>query len=227
MHFRKYIPVYVLAFIVLSACQTQRAGAYYQAIDPEEVQAGQVGDELFELEVAYVGAIGHSFIYECYFKNMSDAAIVLDKSQFYMEHGDGRVIFPSEGYVIAEKLEREGRKLKKEKKTARTLGIIGLGLSALAGASTGAPVGEVLAYSLEPAVYIFDEQRWYKRGIESVDDEIKYVLDAQFEKHIILPGEEIVRDLLFATEKIKSDVTVHFTYEDTPFSISFPKKIFR
>lgn len=227
MRLRIFILFLAFGALLCSSCQTQRAGAYYQAIEPDEVQAGVIGSEDFEMEIAYVGAIGHSFIFECYFKNESDQTVVLDKSQFYMEHGDGRVIFPTEGYVIADALEKEGRKLKKEKKTARTLSIIGLGISALASASAGAPVGEVLAFSVEPAVYIFDEQRWYKRGIESVEDEINYVREAQYEDYTLRPGEDAVRDLLFATERIKSDVTVYFSYGGEQYSVSFPKDIFR
>jgi len=134
----------------MSACQTQRDGNYYQNIEEQDIQAGIIGDEDFEMEIAYVGAIGHSFVYECYFKNLSTETIELDKSHFYMEHGDGDVIFPSEGDAIAEALKKAKKKLKKEKKGARALGILGVGLSTLFGVAEGVPVGEALLFSAEP-----------------------------------------------------------------------------
>jgi len=211
----------------MSACQTQRAGNYYQNFEEQDIQAGIIGDEDFEMEIAYVGAIGHSFVYECYFKNLSTETIELDKSHFYMEHGDGDVIFPSEGDAIAEALKKAKKKLKKEKKGARALGILGVGLTTLFGVAEGVPVGEALLFSAEPIVYIFDEQRWYSRGINSIDDEIEYVRNAQFDRLLVLPGEEITRDLLFATTKIKSDVDINYSHQSEPFRVTFPKKLYR
>jgi len=227
MHLRKYLYLSLLVALSLVSCQTQRDGTFYQNVDQDEVQAGIIGNEDFEMEIAYVGAIGHSFIYECYVKNNSDQTMIIDKSQFYLEHGDGKIIFPSEGDQIAEALKTEGRKLKKEKKTARALGILGVGLSTLAGVSSGASVGESLLFSAEPIIYIFDEQRWYDRGIDSVEDEIAYVKEAQFDYIRLAPDQTIVRDLLFATTKMKSDVTVHFSYGEEPYSVTFPKRLYR
>ena len=152
---------------------------------------------------------------------------VVDKSNFYMEHGEGQVIFPSEGSAIAEFLRKEKSRLKKEKKANTALGILNVGLSALAGASTGVSVGESLLFSAEPIFYIFDDRRWYNKGIESMEDEIIYVQEAQFDHNIIQPGEAIVRDLLFATSKVKTDVTLHYSHDEEPYSVTFPKKIFR
>jgi len=214
-------------FLLLSSCSTQRDGEIYQNLDQSEIQAGLVGNDDFELEIAYVGAIGHSFVYECYMKNYSDEAIVVDKSNFYMEHGDGQVIFPSEGSAIAEHLRREKKNLKKQKKSNTALGFFTVGLSTLASVSTGVPVGEALLFNAEPIFYIFDDKRWYNKGIESVEDEINYVQEAQFDQEILQPGQEIVRDLLFATTKIKTDVMLHYSHKDEPYSVTFPKKIYR
>jgi len=227
MRLRKYSFSLLIALLLVSSCRVQRDGMIYQNVEPEDIQAGIIGDESFEMEIAYVGAIGHSFIYECYFKNTGEQPIVIDKSNFYMEHGDGQIIFPSEGYAIAEQLEQEQKDLKKEKKRATTAGIIGVGLTALIGASTGAPVGETLLFSAEPIAYIFDDRRWYNKGIESIEDENEYVRNAQFNHQKVLPGQEMTRDLLFATTKIKSDVTLHYTHVDFPYSVTFPKKVFR
>ncbi|GEM_PF-2392939 len=228
MRLYKYILLSLtVGFLLFSSCRTQRDGEIYQNIEESKIQAGVVGDDDFELEVAYIGAIGHSFIYECYIKNHGEAAMIVDKSNFYMEHGDGQVIFPSEGSAIAEHLREEKKKIKKQRKTNTALGILGVGLSTLAGVSTGVPVGETLLFNAEPIFYIFDDMRWYNKGIESVEDEIQYVQEAQFDHEILLPGQEIVRDLLFATTKINDDVMLHYNHEDEPYSITFPKKIFR
>ena len=67
---RDHIYLYILAVtLLLSSCATQRDGQIYQGVEPSQIQAGMVGDDDFELEVSYVGAIGHSFVYECYIKN--------------------------------------------------------------------------------------------------------------------------------------------------------------
>jgi len=227
MRFRKYIFLVVSSLVLLSSCSRQTSGQFYQNIEPEEIQAGTVGDDDFELEVAYVGAIGHSFVYECYIKNLSGDPITIDKSQFYLEYGDGEVIFPSDGNALAHMLDKEQKKLKKQKKSATALGILGVGLTTLFGVADGAPVGEALLFSAEPIVYIFDEQRWYKRGIESIEDEMDYVRHAQFDQQVLLAGEDITRELLFATTKIKSDVTLFYNHDDISYSITFPKRLFR
>jgi len=212
MRLYKYILLSLtVGFLLFSSCRTQRDGEIYQNIEESKIQAGVVGDDDFELEVA----------------NHGEAAMIVDKSNFYMEHGDGQVIFPSEGSAIAEHLREEKKKIKKQRKTNTALGILGVGLSTLAGVSTGVPVGETLLFNAEPIFYIFDDMRWYNKGIESVEDEIQYVQEAQFDHEILLPGQEIVRDLLFATTKINDDVMLHYNHEDEPYSITFPKKIFR
>ncbi len=225
---RDHIYLYILAVtLLLSSCATQRDGQIYQGVEPSQIQAGMVGDDDFELEVSYVGAIGHSFVYECYIKNHGDVPIVVDKSNFYMEYGDGKVLFPSEGSTIAEQLRQEKSSLKKQKKANTATSILAVGLTTLVGVSSGVSVGESLLFSAEPIVYLLDDRRWYNEGIESVEDEIKYVQEAQFDHQIVLPGHDIIRDLLFSTTKITSDVTINYTHEGEAYSVTFPKKVFR
>ena len=198
----------IFLIIVLSSCSSSREGEIFRQFSDEDVQVGTIEDESILIEMAYIGAIGHSYIFECYVKNHSDESLFLDKSQFTIETGNQKIIYPiSEDEIIAN-LTSARKALKKRKKTSTILGGIAVGLSVLAGATNGVPAGEALVYNADPVIGIFDERRWYQRNIESVEDEIEYIRNAQFKYDIIPPGEEIVRDVLFPTVHISSDVNL-------------------
>ena len=94
-------------------------------------------------------------------------------------------------------------------------------------ASTGTSVGEAVLTNAEPLVYIMDDRRWYKRNIESVEDEIEYVRSAQYNNQLILPKKTVVRDLLFPTTKVDGDVDISVFYNGESYVITFPKETFR
>lgn len=226
--YRKGISVvlWITVTLLLVSCRTVQDGQYYQDVHPEEVEFGLLEDNLLLFEVAYVGAIGHSFIFECTVENKSAEPLLIDKSQFVLECNN-QVYYPNDEQQLINELIMDKRQLKKRKKETTLLNGIFLGLGVISGASAGLNAGEVLVYNADPIIAIFDERRWYQRNIESVEDEVEYIHEAQFNRLFLPPGEIVTRDLLFPTTRIKSDVTVLFNLHDESYSVTFPKKIFK
>ncbi len=216
-----------IAFFLLASCRSLKDGEIYQQVSGDDIQVGFVEDTLLTLEVAYIGAIGHSYIFECTIENISSKEHVLDKSQFTMELNDNEILYPVNEDLIVGNLAENRSKLKKRKKDFTILSGIMVGLGVIAGASEGLNVGEVIAYNADPLFAIFDERRWYQRNIESVEDEIEYIRSAQFRNYRLNSLSHVTRDLLFPTTKVKSDVDIIFTIGDLDYVITFPKKIFR
>lgn len=219
--------VYGMFFIMLvMSCRTVKDGQYFQDIHPDEIELGYIEDSLLNLEVAYIGAIGHSFIFECTIENNSSENLLIDKRLFSMELND-QIVTPNDEDQIINDLKRDRTQLKKRKKDATIISGIIVGLGVIAGASEGLNPGELLLYNADPIIAIFDERRWYQRNIESVEDEVMYIQEAQFKDQVIPPGQSLTRDVLFPTTKVKSEVTIVFTYSGEQYSVTFPKKIFR
>lgn len=223
----KYFFVPLLFWVLLSSCSTSRGQQFYQNVQSNEVEVGFIEDSLFMVEVAYVGAIGHSFIFECLVKNNSSESVVIDKSQFSMQLIDGQVLSPIVEDDIISKLKKEKKKLKKRRKTETILGAVTVGLFAALGASEGFSPAETLLFSAEPIFYIFDDRRWYKNNIDSIDDEAAYIQAAQFHYMDLPPKQSIVRDILFPTSKIKGDVNIIFHIHEQEYIITFPRETFQ
>lgn len=216
----------LLALILLSSCSASRNNQYYQNVQSDQVEVGIIEDDLFLIEIAYVGAIGHSYIFECSVQNNSGEHVVIDKSQFSMYIADGRTVYPIIEDEVIQKLRKEKKKLKKRRKTETILGAVTVGLFAALGASEGISPAETLLFSAEPIFYIFDDRRWYKNNIESIDDEVAYIQAAQFQ-HMELPqGQSITRDILFPTTRIKNEVDIIFRISGEEYIVTFPKKTF-
>lgn len=213
--------------LLVASCATQRDGQIYQVVDHEDVHIGIIEDSLVNIEIAYVGAIGHSFIFECAIENNSNNSIVVDKNMFHMELSEDRTLSSIEDDYIVSNLRKNREELRKDKKTSTIFSGIMVGISAIAGVASGANVGEVLLFNAEPIAYIFDDRRWYDRNIKTVEDEIEYIRTAQFDSTRIYPGSNEVRDLLFPTTKIKKDVTVNCYLNEQEYYFTFPRKIFR
>ncbi len=215
-----------LSLWLLCSCASQRAGQIYHQVPNNEVQSAIINDSLFEIELAYIGAIGHSYIFECTIVNHSEVVRKVDHSMFQMDVGQRTLHTIDEDHLV-EQLVVDRRELRKDKKTTTILSGIIVGVAAIAGVSSGASVGEILLYNTEPIFGIFDERRWYQRNIESVEDEIEYVRSAQFKNTPIQPNQDIVRDVLFPTIRIKNDVELVFNYKGIEYIFFFPRKVFR
>ena len=216
-----------LSLLVLASCSTSRDGQIYQNFDDDEIQVGVIEDSLFTLEIAYIGAIGHSYIFECAIDNMTENSLILDKSQFTMQVIDGIKSKPIDENNTIEQLVDNRQTLKKRKKSFTIFSGVMIGIGVLAGATEGLSAGEVLAYNADPLIAIFDERRWYQRNIESLEDEIEYIRSAQFHSYHLEPYETVIRDVLFPATRVNHDVDIIFTYGDQEFTITFPKKAFR
>ena len=222
----KQVALPFILLIFLASCSTSR-NQVYQNVESNQVEVGIIEDSLFMIEVAYVGAIGHSFIFECTIQNKADIPMIVDKSQFVMGVGDEKTIYPVVESDVIQKLKKDKNKLKKRRKTETILGAITVGLFAALGASEGISPAETLLFTAEPIFYIFDDRRWYKNNIESIDDEVAYIQAAQFH-HLALPiDQSITRDLLFPTTRITEDVDIIFRIRDQQYIITFQKETFR
>lgn len=218
----------ILIIVLLSfSCSTNREGQIYQSFDQEDIQVGTIEDSLMTVELAYVGAIGHSYIFECYIENKSENSLILDKSQFKMILPGGKQVNSSDENQIVQGLKEDRKGLKKRKKNMTILGGIYIGLGTILGAAEGLNPVENLAYNAEPIFGIFDERRWYQRNIDSVEDEIEYVRSAQFNTDRLTKGQSIIRDVLFPTHVIKDDIDVVFAYGENEYSFTFPRQVFR
>ncbi len=224
----RHIILYIsLSTILLMSCRTVKEGQIYQNLEANEIEAGILEDEELIIEVAYIGAIGHSFVFECAVTNLSNRSIFIDKSQFRFTMNGKRILKPIQEEEIVSDLIKESKSIKKRRKADTAIGILGVGLNVLLGASSGLSVGESLLTNAEPVVYIMDDRRWYNQNIESVEDEIAYVRSAQFDNQMILPDDTIVRDILFPTIIVEGDIDFSLHYNDEVYIITFPQNIFK
>ncbi len=227
MSLLKHIPViFALSVIMLTSCKSYKDGQIYQNLEGQDIEVGLLEDEDLSIEIAYVGAIGHSYIFECAVTNLSDQAIIMDKDQFAMTINGSQTLYPIVEEEVVSGLKNTSKSLKSRRKTDTALGILGIGISVLAGAASGVSVGDALLTNAEPIIYIMDDRRWYKKNIESVDDEIEYVRSAQFNEVLIQPNATIVRDILFPTTKIDGDVEITLYHNEEEYIISFPRDTF-
>lgn len=224
MRFKTWCILFGLSILI--SCSSSREGEIYQQVKSEDIQFGLVEDDFLAVEISYIGAIGHSFIFECSIENVSSKDITIDKSQFSMEFNETHISSSIEEDDIVDILANNRKDLKKRRKNSTILGGLFIGIGVIAGASSGLNAGEVLSYSADPLIAIFDDRRWYQRNIESVEDEIEYIRSAQFNNYSIPPDSIIIRDLLFPTYKIKTDVDLVLNYEGHEYVITFPRNIF-
>ncbi len=216
-----------IGLICLTSCRSYKDGHIYQSLDDQDIEVGILDDGELAIEIAYIGAIGHSYIFECAVTNLKEESIHLDKQQFSLIINGTKTLLPSHEEDIVNELHKTSKALKNRRKTDTALGILGIGLNVLAGASAGVSVGEAVLTSAEPLVYIMDDRRWYKKNIESVEDEVEYVRSAQFNNQLISPQETVVRDLLFPTTKVDGDVDISLYHNGHSYVITFPRDTFR
>lgn len=213
-----------LSIFLLSSCASNKG--FYQNIPPNQVEAAIIELEDISIELAYVGAIGHSFIFECAVTNHTDGLITINKSDFayYSGNHEGRVL--SEDAQV-ELLKKEREKLKRQRKNSTIFGVVLGGLSIAAGASQGADVAQTIFSGAETTAYIIEDNQFYSRNIESVEDEIEYLRSAQFNNTRIAGSSQLVRDVLIPAFKVKDDVTIVFEYRGDSYYFDFPKRNFR
>jgi len=177
------------------ACSTYKDGQIYQSLSEDQIQVGLIEEEQLAIEVAYIGAIGHSYVFECTIDNLSNSPMVIDKSQFYMNIGAESLVQAAPEDLIVDQLISEQKRLKKARKANTILGVLGIGLSAALGASGGQSVEQTVLANAEPIAYIFDDRRWYSQGINSIDDEIEYIRSSQYDEYRLGPRTAVTRDL--------------------------------
>lgn len=217
----------LVLFFICIACSTFKDGQIYKTFSEEDIEVSAVEDSLFRAEIAYLGAVGHSYLFECSILNYSNNHLFVDKDQFAMMMNDLVLLEPADEDNLIEQLNQERSKLKKRKKTSMIIGGVLIGLSTLAGAAQGINPIENLAYNVDPVIGILEERRWYQEDIKTVEDEIKYIRAAQFNRDIIGPGESLTRDVLFPTTKVNTDVIIFFVYDDLEYTFTFPKRAFK
>ncbi len=225
MSYSRFILLISVVFII--SCSSVRNGQIYKSFEEDEVEVGLVSDEILTFEVAFIGAIGHSYIFECIITNHSDDLIMIDPTNFELQIAADISLQPIDNEEIVISLKNDSKSLAKRRKTETTLGLLGVGINVLLGASTGLSVGETLLSSAEPLIYIADDRRWYQRNIDSVEDEIDYVNSTLYGRERIDAGQTLVKDVLFPTQKVKGDVDFRFFYDNEEYVVTFPKDIFR
>jgi hypothetical protein len=217
----------LLVALASVGCQSARQDGIYQAIDEDKIQVGIISADDLVLEVAYIGAIGHSYIFECTLENLRSEEIVIDKSQFYLDLGHQDIVFCAEEDHLIEGIKADVKRYKIERKNSTAINILGAVSAVLSVATPGVSVAETVVFSAEPIFAIFDDRRWYKRGIKSLEDEIVYIDQAQYDKEVIRPYNQSTRDLLFPTTfKIERDLNLVWSFDDQEYVITFPKEIF-
>lgn len=219
--------ILALTIICLSSCRSYKDGEIYQNLENQNIEVGILEDDELSIEMAYIGAIGHSYVFECAVTNLLDESIWLDKQQFSLTIDGSKTLLPINEEDVVTELHKTSKALKNRRKNETALGILGIGLNVLLGASTGVSVGDAVLASAEPLIYIMDDRRWYKKNIESVEDEVEYVRSAQFDNQLISPQETVVRDLLFPTTKVDGDVDISLYYNGHSYVITFPRDTFR
>ena len=223
----KKLYFFSVLFFFFSSCATFKEGEVYQKFNEDQVEVGILELEDLSVEVSYVGAIGHSYIFECYVQNTGEEAFLLDKTLCYLEMEGGQKIQTIDNNKVIASLEKTRKRLKKQRNTSAVIGGILIGVSVFAGIGSGENAGETLLYNADPLVGILDESRWYQSNIRSVKDEIQYIREGQFDYNTLQPGEDIVRDILFPTVKIESDVDLVIEIKGEEYVITFPRDIFR
>ena len=221
----KVLSILILVSLIFGSCATLRDGEIYQSVKEDRIESAWISDSLLSVDIAYIGAIGHSYVFECTIENYSDQSIIVDKSDFYMSFNQSAVL-PANEDSLVEDLKNDKKRLKKSKKGNTLFGGILVGIGVVAGAASGLPASEVLAYSADPVIAIFEDRVWHDRNIGSIEDEIEYIRGAQFDQNVIRPGGILTRDLLFPSKRVRSDVDVFYSGPDSDYIITFPKKIF-
>ena len=229
-YFRKVkIRFCILVFICiyLFACSSSRNGRLFQTVPEQDIRTAYIADSLLNVELSYIGAIGHSYIFECYIENSSARPITIDQSQFSLVLHDATVYQTIDTEYVISELRDDRKNLKQWKKSSTILGGVLIGIGIIAGTTQGANAAETLAFSVDPVVGVLEDRAWYDRNIESLDDEVTYLRNAQFEYHTIAPNEHLVKDVLFPTIKIKNDIEVHLDIAGTSYIFSFDRSSFR
>jgi len=213
-----------VVLIVLSSCSSSRT--FYNK-PQSDIHYGVAQDDLAVVEMAFIGALGSNFIFECTIDNISEREITIDQQDFMLLVEGQSDILPLDVSQESERLIQEQKRLKKQKKTNTILTIVGVGITALAGASSGASAGESIAFAAEPLIYMADDIDWSNRNIKSVDEEVAYLRSALFAGDIIAPGKSVTKDVLFAIEQIKGEVTLLMVKGNREYAVDFDSSLFR
>lgn len=213
-----------IRFILLAVvCISLHSCSSYRSTNqaPEEVYA-TIADESIEMELVYVGTTPNYHIIECTLLNKGESDHTLDRFNFEMINVKKKVSLPAlDPYEAELLLNREQKKIKKEKKVNLIGGLVLTGLSAVANAGAGASVAQNIFLTAESAIYIADDSRYYNRNIKSIEDEKLYIAEMVLDQFIVAPRSRITKDLLFPVEKMRGPVEIIYKSAEVDYIFEF------
>ena len=213
---RLLYPVLILTLLTVYSCKSNQAG-----FGDQEVYAA-VSDEYIDMELTYVGTTFDYHIMECYIVNKYSTPITLDRFNFELINEKKNIkdspLSPEEAIAL---LETQQDRLKKQKKASVIAGIFAVGLGVASNATLGGSVANNVAYSVESALYIADDNRFFNRNIKSIDDEMIYIDDYVLDMMTVPAGAKVSADVIFAIHKMRGNVDILYSGPDNDYIFEF------
>lgn len=216
---KSFLPSLIL-LVLLTSCKSTY---FYTEIHPEQVAFTTedniefTKDDLEDviIRTAFVGhAIDYS-IFQLDIENLSDMPILIDYTNVKLVHEDGFQRNAHHKYNFIKNLDKEKKKIKKQKRT-RTIGNIILGGLTVASIAFGGGAGNsfnAITYGAESAVYIADDARQFNAIEGSIEDEIAYIQDWVLFESIIARDDKLTKDVLFPNEGLENNFAIEVTIE--------------
>ncbi|MFT4567161.1 MAG: hypothetical protein ACI9FN_002125 [Saprospiraceae bacterium] len=213
-------------FILAVSCASKKNPFLEPKVSNSIAHAGLVYDDTIELEISFIGIIDDRYVFETVVTNLSPYDITVDRSQFVMRNTGDIVRHSDDIQTTLQEVQDDQKKLVKRKKLNNWLAGIGVGISLLSGVSAGTSAGTALISSVEPTLYIMDENIWISKDIKSSEDYISYLQTAQYDYDVIPSGASMIKDIFFNVFEVNQDVEVEFWLEGLIYGVAFPKTAF-
>ena len=212
--------------ILLGSCASNKNNLIYQDVQETDPHSGFVYDENIELEISFVGVMDERYVFETVITNLSEYDISVHASQFVMRHQGMSIVHTEDLKTTIQEVAEDQKKLTKRRKFNNLINGIGVGIGLLVAITTGTPTTTTLLSSLEPTLYIVDENLWISKDIQSSDEYISYLQTAQYDNDVIASGASLTKDLFFNVFEINQDIEIEFLLEALRYSVFFPQMAF-
>ena len=214
---QRYLYLFLLlASITLFSCKSSQ-----NAVGDNEVFA-IVSDDYLDMEMTYVGSTFDYHILECHIINKYNRPIVVDRLHFELINEKKKVyersLAPDDALAL---LDTQQDRLKKQKTASVITGILTTGLGIATNTALGGSAANSVAYSIESAIYIADDTRFFNRNINSIEEEKDYIDDYVLDIITIPARGKASTDLIFPIQKMRGDVEIFFVGPDNDYIFEF------
>lgn len=219
------LSLFLLGILILS-CASNTDALLNHEVPESHTHTGFVYDDNLELEISFIGIIADRYVFETVLSNLSASDIRVHKNQFVMEHQGVSILHTDDLQSTITEVKKDQKKLAKRRKINNWINGISAGIGLISSITAGTTAPSTLISSIEPTLYIVDENIWITKDIQSSEDYISYLQTAQYDNDIIASGASLTRDIFFNVFEINQDVEIEFRIEGFLYDVAFPQTAF-